>query len=52
MKTKSPKMTQEQKNEQNRGSRFIRDIPAPRYAEYLANESYKPVYDKNGRRVK
>lgn len=47
MKTKPPKMTEQDKLKQNRGSRFVRVIPSHRYAEYAPE--YK--YDAQSRRI-
>jgi len=51
-KPKPPKMTKLQKLEQNRGSRFIRIIPAPRYMDYLMSPASRYEYDAQGRRTK
>lgn len=48
---KPPKMTKQQKLDQHRGSRFIRVIPAHRYADYIRNEPERQ-YDAQGRRTK
>lgn len=52
MKAKPPKMTKLEKAKQNSGSRFIRVIPAPRYAEYLASEESWHLYNERGYRIK
>lgn len=52
MKPKPPKMTPAQKCAQHAGSRFIRFIPAPKYADYLLSNQSRHIYDNQGRRVK
>lgn len=53
MKLKTSKMTPDQKKEQKRGSRFIRIIFAPDYANYLASgQATNHQYDTQKRRVK
>jgi hypothetical protein len=52
MKMKPPKMTKQQKLDQHQGSRFIRVIPAPKYAAYLASNASRYEYDEMGRRTR
>lgn len=47
-----PKMTDSEKLEQNKKSRFIRIIPAPEYQNFLNHPDSVYKYDEKGRRVK
>ena len=49
---KPPKLTPDQRKNWNNRSRFVRIIPAPNYAAYLASSQSEHIFDEKGRRVK
>lgn len=50
-KIKPPKMTELDKKEQHRGSRFVKIIPSHAYARWRTSKSAEHVFDEQGYRT-